>query len=144
MPLSSFLLKPMQRITRYPLLIKNVSLECCGCLFNRSTRQSPFFYRTVCPGQILEHTPEGHADRGPLRDALERAEELCSQVNEGVREKENSDRLEWIQAHIQCEGPIEVNVRLRLLPPEAAEAFRPRSHLSVALALSSSTWSSAR
>uniref|UniRef100_A0A1A8H457 Intersectin 2a n=2 Tax=Nothobranchius korthausae TaxID=1143690 RepID=A0A1A8H457_9TELE len=79
MPLSSFLLKPMQRITRYPLLIKN----------------------------ILEHTPEGHADREPLREALERAEELCLQVNEGVREKENSDRLEWIQNHVQCEGPIE-------------------------------------
>ncbi|XP_037541744.1 intersectin-2a [Nematolebias whitei] len=79
MPLSSFLLKPMQRITRYPLLIKN----------------------------ILEHTAEGHADREPLRVALERAEELCLQVNEGVREKENSDRLEWIQNHIQCEGPIE-------------------------------------
>ncbi|XP_060908263.1 intersectin-2a isoform X1 [Labrus mixtus] len=79
MPLSSFLLKPMQRITRYPLLIKN----------------------------ILEHTQEVHADRGPLREALERAEELCSQVNEGVREKENSDRLEWIQSHVQCEGPIE-------------------------------------
>ncbi|XP_026174833.1 intersectin-2a [Mastacembelus armatus] len=79
MPLSSFLLKPMQRITRYPLLIKN----------------------------ILEYTPDGHADRGPLREAMERAEELCSQVNEGVREKENSDRLEWIQSHVQCEGPIE-------------------------------------
>ncbi|XP_053301056.1 intersectin-2a isoform X1 [Pleuronectes platessa] len=79
MPLSSFLLKPMQRITRYPLIIKN----------------------------ILEHTPEDHVDRGPLRQALERAEELCSQVNEGVREKENSDRLEWIQSHVQCEGPIE-------------------------------------
>uniref|UniRef100_A0A8D3DCL3 Intersectin 2a n=1 Tax=Scophthalmus maximus TaxID=52904 RepID=A0A8D3DCL3_SCOMX len=76
MPLSSFLLKPMQRITRYPLIIKN-------------------------------HTPEGHADRGPLREALERAEELCSQVNEGVREKENSDRLEWIQSRVQSEGPIE-------------------------------------
>ncbi|KAM8826443.1 intersectin-2a isoform 1-T1 [Synchiropus picturatus] len=79
MPLSSFLLKPMQRITRYPLLIKN----------------------------ILEHTLETHADHGPLREALERAEELCSQVNEGVREKENSDRLEWIQSHVQCEGAIE-------------------------------------
>ncbi|XP_062292716.1 intersectin-2-like [Scomber scombrus] len=79
MPLSSFLLKPMQRITRYPLLIKN----------------------------ILEHTPDTHADHGPLRESLERAEELCSQVNEGVREKENSDRLEWIQSHVQCEGPIE-------------------------------------
>ncbi|CAL8316715.1 unnamed protein product [Merluccius merluccius] len=79
MPLSSFLLKPMQRITRYPLIIKN----------------------------ILENTAEGHQDRGALREALERAEELCSQVNEGVREKENSDRLEWIQTHVQCDGLIE-------------------------------------
>ncbi|KAJ7990976.1 hypothetical protein DPEC_G00292450 [Dallia pectoralis] len=79
MPLSSFLLKPMQRITRYPLHIKN----------------------------ILESTQEGHADREPLQEALERAEELCSQVNEGVREKENSDRLEWIQAHVQCDGITE-------------------------------------
>ncbi|XP_043841581.1 intersectin-2 isoform X2 [Dromiciops gliroides] len=79
MPLSSFLLKPMQRITRYPLLIKN----------------------------ILENTPESHPDHSSLKLALERAEELCSQVNEGVREKENSDRLEWIQAHVQCEGLAE-------------------------------------
>ncbi|KAL7852568.1 hypothetical protein SRHO_G00183530 [Serrasalmus rhombeus] len=76
MPLSSFLLKPMQRVTRYPLIIKN----------------------------ILENTPESHPDHSHLRQALEKAEELCSQVNEGVREKENSDRLEWIQAHVQCEG----------------------------------------
>lgn len=68
-------------------------------------------FNVIAPsvGQILEHTPEGHADRNPLREALERAEELCSQVNEGVREKENSDRLEWLQGHVQCEGPIEVN-----------------------------------
>ncbi|XP_056680900.1 intersectin-2 isoform X6 [Monodelphis domestica] len=79
MPLSSFLLKPMQRITRYPLLIRN----------------------------ILENTPESHADHAALKLALERAEELCSQVNEGVREKENSERLEWIQAHVQCEGLAE-------------------------------------
>ncbi|NXP52558.1 ITSN2 protein, partial [Heliornis fulica] len=79
MPLSSFLLKPMQRITRYPLLIKS----------------------------ILENTPENHPDHSNLRLALERAEELCSQVNEGVREKENSDRLEWIQSHVQCEGLTE-------------------------------------
>ncbi|XP_066554665.1 intersectin-2 isoform X4 [Amia ocellicauda] len=79
MPLSSYLLKPMQRITRYPLIIKN----------------------------ILESTPETNPDYSHLREALEKAEELCSQVNEGVREKENSDRLEWIQAHVQCEGVTE-------------------------------------
>uniref|UniRef100_A0A4W3J9E3 Intersectin 1 n=1 Tax=Callorhinchus milii TaxID=7868 RepID=A0A4W3J9E3_CALMI len=76
MPLSSFLLKPMQRVTRYPLIIKN----------------------------ILENTPENHPDYSHLKQAQEKAEELCSQVNEGVREKENSDRLEWIQTHVQCEG----------------------------------------
>ncbi|XP_037760672.1 intersectin-1 isoform X4 [Chelonia mydas] len=76
MPLSSFLLKPMQRVTRYPLIIKN----------------------------IIENTPENHPDHSHLKHALEKAEELCSQVNEGVREKENSDRLEWIQAHVQREG----------------------------------------
>ncbi|KAM4692947.1 intersectin-2 [Discoglossus pictus] len=79
MPLSSFLLKPMQRITRYPLIIKNT----------------------------LENTPEVNPDHSNLKFALERAEELCSQVNEGVREKENSDRLEWLQTHVQCEGLLE-------------------------------------
>lgn len=43
-----------------------------------------------------------------LLEALEKAELLCSQVNEGVREKENSERLEWIQSHVQCEGITEV------------------------------------
>lgn len=39
MPLSSFLLKPMQRITRYPLLIKNVRGKCsCISLQYSSTR----------------------------------------------------------------------------------------------------------
>lgn len=51
----------------------------------------------------------GHVDQVNLREALERAELLCSQVNEGVREKENSDRLEWLQNHVQCEGVIEVS-----------------------------------
>lgn len=64
--------------------------------------------------QILENTPQSHVDHSSLKLALERAEELCSQVNEGVREKENSDRLEWIQAHVQCEGLAEVRLGAEL------------------------------
>jgi len=75
MPLSSFLLKPMQRITKYPLLIK----------------------------QILKFTPENHPDYQNVKEAFEKAEELCVQVNEGVREKENSERLEWLQTNVKCE-----------------------------------------
>ncbi|XP_046999743.1 intersectin-1 [Schistocerca americana] len=76
MPLSSFLIKPMQRITKYPLLIK----------------------------KILEYTPADHPDHQNLQEALAKAEEFCRQVNEGVREKENSERLEWLQRHIHCDG----------------------------------------
>lgn len=76
MPLSSFLIKPMQRITKYPLIIS----------------------------KILQHTPIDHPDRQYLQEALAKAEEFCTQVNEGVREKENSDRLEWLQTHVACDG----------------------------------------
>ncbi|XP_025267863.1 intersectin-1 isoform X8 [Camponotus floridanus] len=76
MPLSSFLIKPMQRITKYPLII----------------------------GKILEYTPIDHPDRQYLQEALAKSEEFCIQVNEGVREKENSDRLEWLQTHVICDG----------------------------------------
>ena len=54
--------------------------------------------------KILQYTPEGHPDNQNLKDALTKAEELCSQVNEGVRERENSDKLEWMQNHVHCEG----------------------------------------
>ncbi|XP_018398634.1 PREDICTED: intersectin-1 isoform X2 [Cyphomyrmex costatus] len=76
MPLSSFLIKPMQRITKYPLIIN----------------------------KILEYTPIDHPDRQYLQEALAKSEEFCTQVNEGVREKENSDRLEWLQSHVICDG----------------------------------------
>lgn len=60
--------------------------------------------------QILEHTPSEHPDHHNLKDALAKSTELCSQVNEGVREKENSDQLEWLQNHVQCDGLPEVDV----------------------------------
>ncbi|XP_078492454.1 intersectin-1 isoform X1 [Ciona intestinalis] len=76
LPVSSYLVKPMQRVTKYPLLIK----------------------------KIVESTPGDHPDHRNLITALEKSEELCSQVNEGVRQKENSDRLEWLQTHVQLDG----------------------------------------
>ncbi|KAG8238925.1 hypothetical protein J437_LFUL000762, partial [Ladona fulva] len=98
MPLSSFLIKPMQRITKYPLLIR----------------------------KILEYTPEGHPDRQNVQEALAKAEEFCMQVNEGVREKENSDRLEWLQTHVQCDGleePLVFNSLTNSLGPRKLMHF---------------------
>ncbi|CAG0885444.1 unnamed protein product [Cyprideis torosa] len=76
MPLSAFMLKPMQRITRYPLLIE----------------------------KIVQATPPEHPDNSNIKEALNKAVELCNQVNEGVRERENSDQLEWMQRNIKLDG----------------------------------------
>ena len=67
-------------------------------------------------GQILSYTPADHPDHQNLVDALNKANETCSQVNEGVREKENSDKLEWLQTHIQCDGLPEVKFPILLVP----------------------------
>jgi hypothetical protein len=80
--LSSFLLKPMQRVTKYPLLVE----------------------------KILTYTPSDDADFEALAAAQKKAEDLCSQVNEGVRMQENSDRLEWFQTHINVTGLTEALV----------------------------------
>ncbi|GFS17461.1 intersectin-1, partial [Elysia marginata] len=90
--LSGYMLKPMQRITRYPLLIE----------------------------KILGSTPAGHADRASLEEALTLAQELCTQANQCVKEKQNSDSLEWIQANVQCDGLAEnivFNSRTNCLGP---------------------------
>lgn len=58
--------------------------------------------------QVFKHTSTDHPDYHNLQEALSKATELCNQVNEGVREKENSDRLEWIQTHVHCDGLTEV------------------------------------
>lgn len=50
--------------------------------------------------QILEYTPSDNPDYEPLLLALQESERLCSQVNEGVREQENSEKLEWLQTHV--------------------------------------------
>ncbi|XP_054165582.1 intersectin-1-like isoform X2 [Oppia nitens] len=76
LPLSSYLLKPMQRITKYPLLI----------------------------GKILEHTPTNHIDFINCEKALTLSQDLCKRVNEGCRNTEDSQRLDWIQKQIKIDG----------------------------------------
>ncbi|TFK45949.1 hypothetical protein OE88DRAFT_1639082 [Heliocybe sulcata] len=65
--LSSYLLVPMQRITRYPLLIK----------------------------QILHYT-ETADERGRIENALEIAERILDHINESIREQEGRERLKTI------------------------------------------------
>ncbi|XP_076263681.1 dynamin associated protein 160 isoform X4 [Rhynchophorus ferrugineus] len=81
MPLSSFLLKPMQRITKYPLLIN----------------------------KILENTRESHPDYKSLVEAQRISEKFLNSVNENVRLKENQERMQWLQQCVQNDLNLKFN-----------------------------------
>ena len=52
----------------------------------------------------IKVTPEQHPDFVYTQEALNRARILCDQVNEGMRMKENSERLEWLQIHVDLQS----------------------------------------
>lgn len=70
--LNGFLTKPMQRVTRYPLLIE----------------------------KILRHTPINHSDHLFVQQAHERALQLTDRINKQIAEQENRFRLDWLQQHV--------------------------------------------
>ena len=82
LPLSTFLLKPMQRITKYPLLIK----------------------------KILQHTRDTHPDYCSLGDSLARTEYLLTTVNEAVRATSRLETLQ--RAFVKCSEDLGERVTL--------------------------------
>lgn len=76
LPLSSYLLKPMQRVTKYPLLIK----------------------------KILEYTSQGHQDFHHCEKALKLSQTLCDSINEACRQRQDCERFDWIQSHVKLDG----------------------------------------
>lgn len=49
----------------------------------------------------MEYTTVTDPDTEPLQQALQKAETLCEHVNDGVQQKDNTEKLEWLQAHVQ-------------------------------------------
>jgi hypothetical protein len=70
--LNGFLTKPIQRVTRYPLLIE----------------------------KILKHTSINHPDYQPIKQALDCARQLNERINKQISEQESSSRLDWLQQHL--------------------------------------------
>ncbi|XP_075827704.1 rho guanine nucleotide exchange factor 17 [Microtus pennsylvanicus] len=75
--LSDLMIKPVQRIPRYELLVKD----------------------------LLKHTPEDHPDHPLLLDAQRNIKQVAERINKGVRSAEEAERharvLQEIEAHIE-------------------------------------------
>ncbi|BGO93264.1 hypothetical protein NBRC10512_000083 [Rhodotorula toruloides] len=90
--LEHFLLEPMQRVTRYPLLVN----------------------------QILRYTPADHPDHQPLERALQIAETTLDDINEAVRAHENQEKLAWLTDTVVfpgVAGRLDLTAPTRLLGP---------------------------
>ncbi|KAL7884930.1 hypothetical protein AOLI_G00077000 [Acnodon oligacanthus] len=72
-PLEGYLLSPIQRICKYPLLLK----------------------------ELLKRTPKKHADYPTVEKALQAMKEVCSNINETKRQMEKLEALEQLQSHIE-------------------------------------------
>ena len=76
--ISSFLLEPMQRITRYPLLIK----------------------------QILHYTPKDHQDHKDLLQSLHMAEMLLTLVNAAAKDAESQEKMAEIASMVDTDNYV--------------------------------------
>eukprot|EP00108_Taenia_solium_P008558 TsM_000739000 transcript=TsM_000739000 gene=TsM_000739000 len=76
MPLSSYFLKPMQRITKYKLLIE----------------------------KLLKYTPANHPDYSNLQQSFELASTVLAACNEAIRNRESFAQLQWLRDHVTFEG----------------------------------------
>uniref|UniRef100_A0A8C5FY06 Phosphatidylinositol-3,4,5-trisphosphate-dependent Rac exchange factor 1 n=1 Tax=Gadus morhua TaxID=8049 RepID=A0A8C5FY06_GADMO len=87
-PLEGYLLNPIQRICKYPLLLK----------------------------ELLKRTPKKHVDYPAVEEALQTMKAVCSNINETKRQMEKLEALEQLQSHIEgWEGTNLTDISTELL-----------------------------
>lgn len=72
-PLEGYLVAPIQRICKYPLLLR----------------------------ELLKRTPKRHSDHANVMEALQAMKAVCSNINEAKRRMEKLEMLEEWQSHIE-------------------------------------------
>ena len=75
--LESFLIKPIQRICKYPLLIR----------------------------ELLRHAGDDHPDKASLEEAMSIMEKVVAEVNESKRRAENLEKLNEVALKIKFDDP---------------------------------------
>lgn len=111
--LGDLMIKPVQRIPRYELLVKvsDFKIElwaCCESYSDCLVMESPLKRRWMCCclfKDLLKHTPEDHPDHPYLLDAQRDIKRLAEKINKGRRSAEEAERearvIQEIEAHIE-------------------------------------------
>lgn len=85
--MEGFLLTPIQRICKYPLLLRVIynSAQICQIF--------TFYFQK----ELSKKTPKEHPDYPFVMEALEVMKSVCSNVNETKRQLEQLEKLEDLQ-----------------------------------------------
>ncbi|KAG6329916.1 hypothetical protein ID866_9173, partial [Astraeus odoratus] len=112
--LSSYLLVPMQRLTRYPLLIKQILQYTDPPTPLRDSIESP----SSPPPQLTLSFPSEHEERGSIANALSCAERILEEVNETIRERDSRARLGEVSKRLQAgKDPLDLTLPTHHLGP---------------------------
>ncbi|KAI5983194.1 Dbl homology domain-containing protein [Pisolithus albus] len=90
--LSSYLLVPMQRLTRYPLLIRQI------LQYTDPPTTTPDL--SVAPRLTLS-LPTEHAERESIANSLACAERILEEVNETIRDRKGRERLGEVSGELR-------------------------------------------
>ena len=94
--LFSFLIKPIQRICKYPLL-----LRVSSCVIHDFPPIKIHTYYYYFLQDLIKDTPEDHPDYQTLQSAFSQIEEVVEYVNERKRLAENLQKILAIQELIE-------------------------------------------
>jgi len=101
MDLQSFLLKPVQRICKYPLLIRVCFPSSSSSFSNLFVGAQDSFLSIQ---EILKFTEEGHKDREKLEKAFANIQAIVQVVNEATKEEANMRRILDLQRTVEVAG----------------------------------------
>lgn len=85
--LTSYLIKPIQRICKYPILlrVRTINFQLFSIIISWKKKE------------LIKNTPENHPEFNTLSSAMDKIEQVVSYINENKRFQENRSKLEEIE-----------------------------------------------
>nr|CBN81928.1 Phosphatidylinositol 3,4,5-trisphosphate-dependent Rac exchanger 2 protein [Dicentrarchus labrax] len=102
-PLEGYLVAPIQRICKYPLLLRTIDAEI-AIAFARPLHAGAGVLTTKLRNhwkELLKRTPKKHNDYALVQESLQVMKAVCSSINEAKRQMEKLEILEEWQSHIE-------------------------------------------
>jgi FYVE/RhoGEF/PH domain-containing protein 5/6 len=98
--LRSYLIKPVQRVCKYPLFLR-VSNHPCGYVFPSFLSLPLISTQLPLLKELMKHTATDHTDFPKLEKAMKRIQEAVESIEQNTKSLENIEKIAEIQNRIE-------------------------------------------